>query len=129
MESVHHPIRRRLFASSPVISLPQKAHPFLGQPHATLDSTPREGPRAQSANDNVTTSCLWLCVSRVISTGLSKLILASIGNFSSAWQSDTNHTQGPMSPKRLFSPGWVEAASHKGASHRCQVAEAVPAPR
>lgn len=54
-------------------------------------------------------SCLWMCLSRVISKGLSELILASIGNFSSACQSDTNHTQGPMSPKRLFSAGWVEA--------------------
>lgn len=30
-----------------------------------------------------------------------------------------------MNPKRLFSPGWVEAPLRKGMSHQCQVAGAV----
>ena len=118
--------QKRLYASYPGIPLPQEAPPILGVPYAILDSTPRAGPRTQPANDKDKPSCLWMCLWRVISKGLSELILARVGSFSSACQSDTNHAQGPMSPKRLFSPSWVEAPLHKGESHQCQVAGAVP---
>ena len=42
---------------------------------------------------NFKNSYLWMHLSRVISKGLSELILAGTGSFSSAWQSDTNHAQ------------------------------------
>ena len=42
---------------------------------------------------NFKNSYLWMHLSRVISKGLSELILAGTGSFPSAWQSDTNHAQ------------------------------------